>query len=101
MHLPWCFTKIQFATTTRLNEELTADLTLGTSSSPICNVLSNFYSVFEQNFLLACWSVIRQTKQIMFYYLILLLSYTAYKNILSVSGLRQGETVGRVVWSSG
>ena len=97
MHLPWCFTKIQFATTTRLNEELTADLTLGTASSPICNVLSNFYSVFEQNFLLACWSVIRQTKQIMFYYLILLLSYTAYKNILSVSGLRQGETFGRVV----
>ena len=58
MHLPWCFTKIQFTTTTRLNEELTADLTLGTASSPICNVLSNFYSVFEQNFLLACWSVI-------------------------------------------
>ena len=76
IHLPWCFTKIQFATTTRLNEELTADLTLGTASSPICNVLSNFYCVFEQNFLLACWSVIRQTKQIMFYYLILWLSHT-------------------------
>ena len=76
MHLPWCFTKIQFATTTRLNEELTADLTLGTASSPICNVLSNLYSVFEQIFLLACWSVIRQTKQIMFYYLILWLSHT-------------------------
>ena len=54
-------------------------------------VLSNFDSIFKQNFLLACWSVIR------FYYLILLLSHTAYTNILSVSGLRQGETFGRVV----
>ena len=59
--------------------------------------LSNFDSIFKQNFLLACWSVIRQTKQIMVYYLILLLSHTAYKNTLSVSGLRQGETFGRVV----
>ena len=29
MFLPWCLTKMQFTTTTRLNEELTADPTLG------------------------------------------------------------------------
>ena len=49
----------------------------------IGNVISNFYSVFEQNFLLACRSVIRQTKQIMLCYLIIILSYTAYTSILT------------------